>query len=135
MVGILIAGHGRFASGMVSSLQVITGATKNVEAVDFEGDHSKTLLKENLNKAMDSLKECDGILVLTDLTGATPYTSVIECKLSRPNQNIDVVAGTNLPMLIEAVSLMQFYEDPVELGKEVIEVGKEYIVQFGIDKE
>ena len=36
MVGILITGHGHFATGLGSSLQLITGITENVALVDFE---------------------------------------------------------------------------------------------------
>ena len=102
MVGILITGHGHFATGLGSSLQLITGITENVALVDFEADHSTDTLKANLHKAMDSLKECDGILVLSDLAGGSPFNNASMCMAERPDQRIEVVAGTNLPMIIEA---------------------------------
>ena len=79
MVGILITGHGHFATGLGSSLQLITGITENVALVDFEADHSTDTLKANLNKAMDSLKDCDGILVLSDLAGGSPFNNASMC--------------------------------------------------------
>ena len=52
MVGILVTGHGHFATGLGSSLKLITGITENVALVDFEADHSTDTLTENINKAM-----------------------------------------------------------------------------------
>ena len=44
MVGLLITGHGHFATGLGSSLRLITGNTENIEYVDFEADHSTETL-------------------------------------------------------------------------------------------
>lgn len=130
MVGILITGHGHFATGLGSSLQLITGITENVALVDFEADHSTDILKANLHKAMDSLKDCDGILVLSDLAGGSPFNNAVVCKAERSEQKIEVVAGTNLPMVIEGASMMAAYDDPLELSETLIPTGKDYIVRF-----
>lgn len=73
MVGLLITGHGHFATGLGSSLRLITGNTENIEYVDFEADHSTETLAHNLNQAFDKLKDCDGVLVLSDLAGGSPF--------------------------------------------------------------
>lgn len=130
MVGILITGHGHFATGLASSLQLITGITENIALVDFEADHSTDTLKANLHKAMDSLKDCDGILVLSDLAGGSPFNNASVCKAERPDQKIEVVAGTNLPMIIEGATMMVAYDDPLELAETLIPTGKDYIVRF-----
>lgn len=130
MVGILITGHGHFATGLASSLQLITGITENIALVDFEADHSTDTLKANLHKAMDSLQECDGILVLSDLAGGSPFNNASICRSERPEQKIEVVAGTNLPMVIEGASMMTAYDDPLELAETLITTGKDYIVRF-----
>ena len=130
MVGILITGHGHFATGLGSSLQLITGITENIALVDFEADHSTETLKANLHKAMDSLKDCDGILVLSDLEGGSPFNNASVCKAERADQKIEVVAGTNLPMIIEGATMMVAYDDPLELAETLIPTGKEYIVRF-----
>ena len=134
MVGILITGHGHFATGLGSSLQLITGITENVALVDFEADHSTDTLKANLHKAMDSLSECDGILVLSDLAGGSPFNNASMCMAERPDQRIEVVAGTNLPMIIEGASMMGAYDDPLELAETLIPTGKDYIVRFELVK-
>ena len=130
MIGIIVTGHGHFATGLTSSLRVITGITENVVAVDFETDHSTMTLKINLEKAFVELKECDGVLVLADLPGASPFNNAVICKSEQNEQKIEVMAGTNLPMLIEAATIMAAYEEPMELVKNVLETGKESIVHF-----
>lgn len=133
MVGILVTGHGHFATGLGSSLQLITGITENVALVDFEADHSTDTLKANLHKAMDELKNCEGILVLSDLAGGSPFKNAVECKFERPDQQIEVIAGTNLPMLIEGGMMMAAYDSPLEMAETLIPTGKDYIVRFELE--
>ena len=91
MVGLLITGHGHFATGLGSSLKLITGNTENIVYVDFEADHSTDTLTENINKGLDELKDCDGVLVLSDLAGGSPFKSAVECKVARPDQAIEEI--------------------------------------------
>ena len=130
MVGLLITGHGHFATGLGSSLRLITGNTENIVYVDFEENHSTDTLTENLNKALDELKDCDGVLVLSDLAGGFPFKSAVECKVARPDQAIEVLAGSNLPMLIEGSMAMAAFDSPLDLAQSLIETGKDYIVRF-----
>lgn len=130
MVGLLITGHGHFATGLGSSLRLITGNTENIVYVDFEADHSTDTLTENINKGLDELKDCDGVLVLSDLAGGSPFKSAVECKVARPDQAIEVLAGSNLPMLIEGSMAMAAFDSPLDMAQSLIETGKDYIVRF-----
>lgn len=130
MVGLLITGHGHFATGLGSSLKLITGNTENIVYVDFEADHSTDTLTENINKGLDELKDCDGVLVLSDLAGGSPFKSAVECKVARPDQAIEVLAGSNLPMLIEGSMAMAAFDSPLDMAQSLIETGKDYIVRF-----
>ena len=130
MVGLLITGHGHFATGLGSSLKLITGNTENIVYVDFEADHSTDTLTENINKGLDELKDCDGVLVLCDLAGGSPFKSAVECKVARPDQAIEVLAGSNLPMLIEGSMAMAAFDSPLDMAQSLIETGKDYIVRF-----
>ena len=130
MVGLLITGHGHFATGRGSSLRLITGNTENIEYVDFEADHSTETLAHNLNQAFDKLKDCDGVLVLSDLAGGSPFKTAVECKFARPEQKIEVIAGSNLPMLIEGSMSMGIYDNPLDMAEALIPTGKDYIIRF-----
>lgn len=134
MTGLLITGHGHFATGLFSSLKLITGITKHIVCVDFEENHSIDTLTENLHKAFYNLTDCNGVLVLSDLAGGSPFKAAVECKFARRDQAIEVTAGTNLPMLITAASIMELYDNPLDMLGEVMSTGKEYIVHYQLQK-
>lgn len=130
MLGLLVTGHGHFATGLNSSLELIAGAQPNVALVDFEADHSIETLKANLTKALDSLKEYDGVLVLSDLPGGSPFKTAVELKYERMDQAIEVIAGTNLPLLIASSTMTSVFESPLDLAEAMIPEGKDSIVRF-----
>lgn len=130
MLGLLVTGHGHFATGLNSSLELIAGAQPNVALVDFEADHSIEVLKDNLTKALDSLKEYDGVLVLSDLPGGSPFKTAVELKYERLDQPIEVIAGTNLPLLIASSTMTAVFESPLDLAEAMIPEGKDSIVRF-----
>lgn len=130
MLGLLLTGHGHFATGLNSSLELIAGAQPNVAMVDFEADHSIEILKENLTKALDSLKEYDGVLVLSDLPGGSPFKTAVELKYERMDQPIEVIAGTNLPLLVASSTMTSVFDNPLDLAEAMIPEGKDSIVRF-----
>lgn len=130
MLGLLVTGHGHFATGLGSSLELIAGKQPNVALVDFEADHSIEILKDNLAKALDSLKEYDGVLVLSDLPGGSPFKTSVELKFERQDQAIEVIAGTNLPLLIASSTMTSVFETPLDLAEAMIPEGKDSIVRF-----
>ena len=130
MLGLLVTGHGHFATGLNSSLELIAGAQPNVALVDFEADHSVETLKENLTKAFDALKEYDGVLVLSDLPGGSPFKTAVELKFERPDQAIEVIAGTNLPLLIASSTMTAVFESPLDLAEAMMPEGKDSIIRF-----
>ena len=130
MLGLLVTGHGHFATGLNSSLELIAGAQPNVALVDFEADHSIEVLKENLTKALDSLKEYDGVLVLSDLPGGSPFKTAVELKFERPDQAIEVIAGTNLPLLIASSTMTAVFDNPLDLAEAMMPEGKDSIIRF-----
>ena len=99
MVGILVTGHGNFATGILSSLELIAGNQEKLIGVDFTADDSEKSLEKKIIEAMDKLEE--EILVLADLAGGSPFkvSAILSQKLE--NKKIAVIAGTNLGMLIE----------------------------------
>lgn len=130
MIGLLVTGHGHFATGLGSALQLIAGENPSIVYVDFEADHSTETLTANLNRGFDQLRDCDGVLVLSDLLGGSPFKCSVECKYARPDQDIEVVAGSNLPMLIEASMSMPMYDKAMTMADAVIASGQSFINKF-----
>lgn len=99
MVGIIVTGHGNFASGILSSLNLIAGEQEKLLGVDFTVDDSTESLEIKLQEAIESLS-CEEVLVLSDLAGGSPFkvSVMLSQKLSN---NIRVISGTNLGMILE----------------------------------
>ena len=81
---------------------------------------------------MDELKDCEGILVFADLMGGTPFKTAVE--VGFPRGNVNVLAGTNLPMLLEIVMSRKFIEDLEDLTQTALEVGAEGVARYAFQK-
>lgn len=102
MIGLIVATHGNFASGIISSVNLIAGEQNDLIGVNFVEGQSSEELKQNLEKAISDIS-CDEILIFTDLMGGTPFNISSTISTSTDNKKIKVVSGMNLPMLMEAV--------------------------------
>ena len=128
MIGLIVTGHGHFASGLTSSLKLIAGEPKDYVAVDFEESDSVEDLAKKLSDAMDSLKDCESIIVLSDLVGGSPFKTSVE--IGFPRGNVEVVGGANLGMLVE-INLTRTFNDSVkDLAESAVNVGKEQVVRY-----
>ena len=74
-------------------------------------------LEEKIKQALDELKDCEGILILCDLIGGSPFKSSVILGTSK--ENVEIIAGTNLPMLVEAYLLCQVHNDVKQLTKQL----------------
>ena len=130
MIGIVVTGHGLFAEGIQSSAVMIAGVNENARYVCFKEGMGTEELAADLNAAFAQLGHCDSIIVLSDLPGGSPFRTAAECAFANPNQKIVVLSGTNLPMVITALSMIAFEEDVDALAEELVFEGKEGVVRF-----
>ncbi|GAB6169119.1 PTS sugar transporter subunit IIA [Clostridium carnis] len=132
MVGIIVTGHGNFATGMLSSLELIAGKSDKLIGVDFTAEDSTETLEVKIEKAMNEFD--DEIIVLSDLAGGSPFkvSAILGQKLS--DKKIQVVAGTNLGMLIE-VSLCREGMSVEELVDFAINSGSNAIKAFALKEK
>lgn len=101
MIGIIVTGHGKFAEGLLSALNVIVGISEKIIAVNFSEGDSTEILDKNLLEAINNLN-CEEIAILADIAGGSPFRqSVLLSK--QVSQKIKVFSGTNLPFLIQAI--------------------------------
>ena len=128
MVGILIAGHGGFPSGVLSAVNLVAGNPGNVTAVDFVEGMSTDELKAKMLAALDGMEQ-EEILVLTDLAGGTPFRTAAEIKAVYTGKRMRVVAGANMPAVVEA-AVSSGDMDLDELTADVIQTGTEGFVDL-----
>ena len=130
MIGLVVTGHGHFADGIHTSAQMIAGENDYVRYINFEEGMTPEQLAEKFNAAFDEFKSCDGVVVLSDLPGGSPFKTAVECKYARPEQKIEVIAGTNLPMLLEVLTTRTPESTTQELVDCAVEAGKEGVVHM-----
>ncbi|MCW9716197.1 PTS galactosamine/N-acetylgalactosamine transporter subunit IIA [Avibacterium sp. 21-594] len=100
MLGIVVSGHINFASGMRSAVEAIVGKQPQLEFVDFVESMTTDELEAALLAAKDRVNTGDGVLFLVDLYGGSPCNRAINLLLK--DENVEVVAGTNLSMIVNA---------------------------------
>ena len=126
MVNIIVTGHGEFSSGLLTALKLIAGEQPNIVAVNFlEMDTT-----EALNKKLKAQIEQGGqeIIVLADLLGGSPFKESLLLKMEFSDKNIEVLSGTNFPMLLSAA--LTDSDNANELARELVDEGKNAVSMF-----
>lgn len=123
MIGLIITGHGQFAEGIHDATEMIAGKQENYKKVLFLEGMDLTALQDELKENIDSLLSTNqGVVILTDLKGGTPFNNSM--LLSTAYENVEVISGTNLPISIEASMHSQIKEDAKELADYLVEIGR-----------
>lgn len=99
MTGILITGHGSFAAGLLDAARLFFGELENTAALMLNGADSPDEFRTKMAKQVATLDTGDGVVILADLFGGTPCN----CAMALQSERVQVLAGANLPMLLEAL--------------------------------
>lgn len=129
MIGIIVTGHGTFATGLTSGLKLLAGELSDYIPVDFDPEESLEVLTGNLRNALEALKECGGVLILADLTGGSPYNVSVRLKLEGTDP-VEVVGGASLPILLDAYMNRGIISDPAALARASLKAGKAQTLLF-----
>lgn len=132
MIGLIITGHGHFATGMQTSIKLIAGEPINTEYINFEETDTPESLKEKYLTALNSkLNNCHSIIGLADLAGGTPFKTLVEVK-TEFNKPMEVIGGTNLPMVLEISLTKDLIDDLDSLSSSALEIGKAGLIKFNL---
>jgi PTS system mannose-specific IIA component/PTS system mannose-specific IIB component len=106
MISVIIGTHGIFSTEILKSAEMIFGKQENVGAVTFKPGEGVDNLVEKYNKLINELDCTDGVLFMVDLFGGSPFNaaSIIAMK----HDNVEIVAGVNLPMILETFGSRDF---------------------------
>ena len=124
MVGIILASHGEFAKGILQSGSMIFGEQQNVKAVTLMPSEGPDDLKAKLKDAIASFDNQDEVLFLVDLWGGTPFNQA-NALFEEHKDKWAIVAGLNLPMLIEAYGARLSMESAHEIAGYILNSAKE----------
>ncbi|MFH6670745.1 PTS sugar transporter subunit IIA domain-containing protein [Streptococcus suis] len=124
MIKVIVVAHGQFASGILTSLKLIAGEVENIEAIDFSEGMSAQELKARIKSAILGERE---VLILTDLLRGTPFKVSVELATEQKEQNVVVLSGLNLAMILEA-NFSRLTDDLEQLVGKLITTSKDGIV-------
>ncbi|HAI70406.1 MAG TPA: PTS fructose transporter subunit IIA [Gammaproteobacteria bacterium] len=104
-VGVLLITHDDIGSNLLDSLQQMMGVLPlPVKVLPIRHENEPLAFCFHAENLCQTLNDGQGVLVLTDLFGATPCN--IACSLI-PNYRVRVVCGVNLPMLVKVMNYPQ----------------------------
>jgi PTS system mannose-specific IIB component len=124
MVGIIIASHGEFATGILQSGEMIFGKQENVKAVTLMPSEGPDDVKAKMKEAIASFDNQDEVLFLVDLWGGTPFNQA-NGLFEEHKDKWAIVAGMNLPMLIEAFASRFSMNTAHEIAANILGSAKE----------
>ncbi|HZQ61003.1 MAG TPA: PTS fructose transporter subunit IIA [Casimicrobiaceae bacterium] len=129
MIGVLIIAHDNLGESLVRAVSHVLGsrpAQFEVLSVAATDDPAQ-LLPGALDQA-HRLDTGDGVLVFSDIFGATP--SNLAAKLVQPG-HIELIAGVNLPMLVRAFTYRT--RDMETMVRKAISGGCEGVLHIEVD--
>lgn len=114
---IIVTGHGNFASGLQSTIQLLAGSIERIHYIDFTDGMSEESLTSDYLELISPGKE---YLFFCDLVGGTPYKTAARIS-AKDTDNIGVVAGCNIGSLLEVgLSLSDQREDIDQFTEELV---------------
>lgn len=125
MIGVLVATHGEMAKGLFDAIDMICGAQEKFSIVSLERGQDAESFGEELGEKINELNSGEGVVVLVDLLGATPMNqSALNLYKS---DNVEVITGVNLPMVVTATMERDCFSDIKELVEKIKNDGKDSV--------
>lgn len=121
MVGVIVVTHGKLASGLVDAACMIVGETDQLETIGLMETEDIEGLMARIQEAISKADSGEGILILVDLPGASPFNA--SARIAMQAETVRVVTGANLPMLAELL-VMREGSSLDELVAKALEAGK-----------
>lgn len=105
MIGIVIVAHGRLGESLIECARHVLGRDpEKLLALSAGQDEDRDEMLARLQAQIAAVDSGDGVLLLTDLFGATPANLVGAALL--PGKVLGI-AGVSLPMLLRAINYRQ----------------------------
>jgi len=123
MIGIVVLTHGQLAAELLNAAETIVGELPRFAAVSIGWHEDAADAREEIAQAIARVQQGDGVLVLTDMFGGTPSNLAMSFL---GGDNVEVVTGVNLPMLIKLAGLTS-HAGLLEAAREIREHGRNAI--------
>lgn len=105
MPGVVLVAHEPLASALAACARHVMGEV-DVACVDVEADESLDDLFGQLLQQIKASDSGEGVLVLADLVGATPFNTALRAAQAAvaSGHGCAVLAGVNVPMLLRVLN-------------------------------
>jgi len=122
-IAIVIGTHGWAAEQLLKTAEMLLGEQENVGWIDFvPGENAETLI-EKYNAQLETLDTSKGVLFLVDTWGGSPFNAASRIVIDK--EHYEVVAGVNIPMLVETFMARDDNPGFDELVALAVETGRE----------
>jgi PTS system mannose-specific IIA component len=134
MIGLVLVTHGRLAAEFITAMEHVVGPQDAIEGICIGPDDDMEVRRQDISDAIGRCEQGQGVIILTDLFGGTPSNLAISLMKS---ENIEVIAGVNLPMLIrlegarKAMGVHAAVAAAREAGRKYISVASEILGEAG----
>lgn len=102
MISILLITHGELGRSLIEcAINILGDKPKFLDFLTIENDCLHEIMYKEISEKINTLDQGDGVLILTDIFGATPCNIIT--KIIKPEKVI-AISGVNLSMLIRSIS-------------------------------
>ena len=123
MIGVVVVTHGQLATELLNATETIVGDLPRFTAVSIGWHEDTQDAREEIAAAIGRVQQGQGVLILTDMFGGTPSNLAMTFL---GQQDVEVITGVNLPMLIKLAGLAE-QPDLLAVAREMREQGRNAI--------
>lgn len=102
---ILVCTHGHTSGHMIKTAEMIVGSQENIGFVTFVPGEGTEDLKKKYQNELNKLECSQGVLIMVDMFGGSPFNAI--ATLAYREENLEVITGVNIPMLLEVFMLRE----------------------------
>lgn len=100
--GIILVSQGSLATSLYEGIEHMLGAQQSIVALPLGCDDSLEMATLQVKKAIDSISDINGIIILADIFGGTPCNAAMSFY---KKGKVEVIAGVNLPFVIKLAKM------------------------------
>ena len=123
MIGILLVTHGDIGKALLNcAAHILDSSPFSVDCLSINSNKNLENYSNIISKKIKDLDTGNGVLIMTDIYGATPCNLLNKFIIKN---KVEVITGINLPMLVKAISdrkdnLSLLINDSIECAKKNI---------------
>ena len=132
MIGFILTGHGSFSEGLMGAVEMIAGPQEDFKVVPFKECANHEGFEDRMRNAVEELKKtCSDVVIFSDLMGGSPFRTAM--LVSQEIPGVEVITGTNMPILIEAIGLRYAEDNSAALIEQALQAAKDGLVNAKLE--